>query len=439
MVMAQKNYFVYLQTDDQAAFYIRMADKVFSSTASGYLILPNLSDTTYSINFGLAKSSQPETQFSFAVNNIDHGFLIKKFPDGLSMFDLQTLSLIKAINFNGLDKDAVAFESKTDRFTTVLSKAADDPALLKSPAGKKLQENKASESEVAKSIPTAVLNTNTYFDSTSKTKADSVRSVVSAESPLQHPDTGNLKPSATLSTKVDESSAVNTSLSSGETTVPKANDTISKKANGGIAAGYPIKTPVDSMEMLVNFKPSAVKRYSESSTTEGFGLVYLDRQSEEQTDTIRVLIVPSRTAFNTPSTQAPNASDAEDSLHAIVHKTTQTDTALNVTKPASLQNPGKTNCVGVASDKDFLKLRKNMASQSSDEDMISEARKSFKARCFTTEQVRYLSSLFLTSGGKYNFFDAAYTHVVDVSNFQILELEIKDEYFKKRFKALIGE
>ena len=80
-----------------------------------------------------------------------------------------------------------------------------------------------------------------------------------------------------------------------------------------------------------------------------------------------------------------------------------------------------------------------MASENTDEGMIAEAKKYFKSKCFTTEQVKNLSALFLTSAGKYQFFDAAYLHVSDQKNFSSLESEIKDDYYLKRFKALIGE
>ena len=80
-----------------------------------------------------------------------------------------------------------------------------------------------------------------------------------------------------------------------------------------------------------------------------------------------------------------------------------------------------------------------MAARESDEAMVQEAKKSFKAKCYTTEQVRLLSTLFLTSAGKYQFFDAAYFYVSDRGRFATLQSEIKDDYYLRRFKALIGE
>jgi hypothetical protein len=80
-----------------------------------------------------------------------------------------------------------------------------------------------------------------------------------------------------------------------------------------------------------------------------------------------------------------------------------------------------------------------MAARATDEAMVDEARKSFKSRCFTTEQIRNLSALFLTSAGKYQFFDAAFMHVSDPEQFASLQSDIKDDYYLRRFKALIGE
>ena len=104
----------------------------------------------------------------------------------------------------------------------------------------------------------------------------------------------------------------------------------------------------------------------------------------------------------------------------------------------TVENPA-TNCKSIASEKDFMKLRKNMAAKENDEAMINEAKKSFKSKCFTVEQLRYLSTLFLTSAAKYQFFDTSYEHVTNKKDFTTLQSELKDEYYLKRFKALVGE
>ena len=72
-----------------------------------------------------------------------------------------------------------------------------------------------------------------------------------------------------------------------------------------------------------------------------------------------------------------------------------------------------------------------------DEEMVAEAKKYFKIKCFNTAQLKNLSTLFLNDEGKYNFFDAAYKHVSDKASFVTLQSELKDEYFINRFKAII--
>ena len=64
------------------------------------------------------------------------------------------------------------------------------------------------------------------------------------------------------------------------------------------------------------------------------------------------------------------------------------------------------DCKNFATEEDFLKLRKKMAAAENADDMISIAKKVFKTKCFTTEQVKNLSVLFLSDNGKYDFFDA---------------------------------
>ena len=78
-----------------------------------------------------------------------------------------------------------------------------------------------------------------------------------------------------------------------------------------------------------------------------------------------------------------------------------------------------------------------MAAETADDDMVSEARKYFKTKCFTVLQLKNLSTLFLNDDGKYKFFDAAYIYVSDAENFTGLQSELKDEYYINRFKAML--
>ena len=78
-----------------------------------------------------------------------------------------------------------------------------------------------------------------------------------------------------------------------------------------------------------------------------------------------------------------------------------------------------------------------MAAKETDDAMISEAKNYFKTKCFTSEQVKNLSALFLNDENKYKFFDAAYSYVSDADKFSALQSEIKDEYYINRFRAML--
>ncbi len=106
----------------------------------------------------------------------------------------------------------------------------------------------------------------------------------------------------------------------------------------------------------------------------------------------------------------------------------------NTTKPVMVNS----DCKSLATQDDFLKLRKKMAAEGTDEEMVDIAKKVFRSKCFTTEQIKNLSVLFLKDDGKYKFFDAAYPFVSDSNNFSSLETQLSDAYFITRFKAMVN-
>ena len=414
-VSAQKVYFVYLQTEDQSPFYVRMGDKIYSSASSGYLILPNLVDTTYYLSVGFAKSIEPEAKFSVAVNQNDRGFLIKKFDDGLALFDFEELSVVKS---NATPKDNTVYETKTDNFSNVLSKAAGDPSIVKVPVVKKEDPVKPKPEPEKKE----------------ETKPAGEVTVESSNSTA---------PSTDVTQEAIKGGTVKTDV---KTEVQAKTDTVASLQQG-VKETTVQQPPVSKEETPVQevvYKPSVVSRRSESSTTEGFGIVYLDRMGES-TDTIRILIPSSKIklAAETESAPAVEMETVKEKTEPIAE--TRKPESSSAKETAARENisikreESKTSCNNTASEKDFMKLRKKMAAKENDDEMITEAKKEFRNKCYSVEQIRYLSTLFLTSAAKYQFFDAAYQHVSDSNNFASLQSEIRDDYYLKRFKALIGE
>ncbi|MEJ7682443.1 MAG: DUF4476 domain-containing protein [Segetibacter sp.] len=94
-------------------------------------------------------------------------------------------------------------------------------------------------------------------------------------------------------------------------------------------------------------------------------------------------------------------------------------------------------CKNVATDEDYARLRRKMAMGTTDEKMINEAKKIYRNKCFTTSQIKSLSTLFLSDEGRYNFFNASYNSVADLSRYSLLESEFIDPAYANRFKALL--
>ena len=95
------------------------------------------------------------------------------------------------------------------------------------------------------------------------------------------------------------------------------------------------------------------------------------------------------------------------------------------------------DCVNFATEYDLDKLRVRMVDEVTAEDRISAAKKIFRTKCFTTRQIRALTELFLNDEGKYKFLDAAYPFVSDSQDFRKLADLLKEDYYVKRFYAMI--
>lgn len=392
----QKVYFVYLQNEGHEPFFVRMNNKIYSSSSSGYLILSKLRDSSYNINVGFPGGQWPEQKFSFTVNKKDQGYLLKNFGEKeWGLFDLQTMAVKMAAANN--ERDVVTEKKEVNAFTEMLSKAADDSTLKEKVILVKTEEKKFEEikqPEEKKEEPKQELKK----DDIAVEKKEDIKPVEKKEEPVVE-----IKEQPVLNSETKQIDSL-------------ALLTESKSEN---------KPPEEIYER------SAVKRRSESSTTEGFGLVFLDIYPGGETDTIRILI--------------PNNNNRTVPLEEIKQDVKEVKPVDSVQSLESIRksvesNPvlyKKNTCKSIATEDDFFKLRKKMAGVSKDDNMIAEARKVFKVKCFTTQQVRNLSLLFLEDEGKYKFFDLAYEYVSDTENFASLQSELKGDYFINRFKAML--
>ncbi len=74
---ANAQYYAYIEAEGQQPFYLRIGQKLYSSNASGFLILPRLDGTDMAIKIGFPENLYPEVAFSLTTANRDRGFLLR--------------------------------------------------------------------------------------------------------------------------------------------------------------------------------------------------------------------------------------------------------------------------------------------------------------------------------------------------------------------------
>lgn len=126
---SQQTNYLYIEAEKGQLFYVKIGDKVYSSSPGGYAIITGLKENNYSLSVGFPKNVYPEQYFTVALNQTDKGFQLKNLGEkGWALFDLQTMDLINSNNNKDAEQQGQA--KKTDAFSTLLSQVVNDPAVL---------------------------------------------------------------------------------------------------------------------------------------------------------------------------------------------------------------------------------------------------------------------------------------------------------------------
>jgi hypothetical protein len=430
----QQNHFVYIQTENKQPFYIKLNNKLLSSSASGYLIIPKLQDGSYELTIGFPKNEWSEQNVTCAVNKKDAGYLLKDFGDkGWGLFNLQTMEVAMSGDAAATNKVVIEENKKETAVTAAPVPVAIDSAMVKKnedkPAVK--EEVKPVVDEVKKETVVAVSPVPVAIDSVviKKVEASSVikeevKSVVDTgkkeETKSPAPITKLLNVNTAEGAEMIYVDNANGKADTISVFIPAQKDTINAQAQ-------PQKK---QEEPKVELQNAVVQKVEEPKPEEA----KIEKEIPKTTDTKFIdIILPNPNA-------KPDTAVKQIKPEIFTEKKVDTNAVPvpekqkeNITKP-DLSN---SNCKALASEDDFLKLRKKMAAETTDDDMVDAARKTFKIKCFTTSQIKNLCVLFLNDEGRYKFFDAAYPFVSDVYNFNTLEMLLTDNYFINRFKVMI--
>lgn len=419
VAFSQKVYFIYLQSEAEQPFFVKINEKTYNSAPSGYLLLSNLKDSTCNFKVSFPQNKWPDQQFSVIIKSKDHGYLLKNFSEkGWGLFDLQTMSVL--MSENGAREKAGQTELKeVSAFTETLSRAANDPSLKEKPVFAVIKKEEKTEA-----VQPAVVKTEKIVS-----KEEPVSEILAQTKKDEKSESS--QPPVTKEEKIvlKGQPAGDTGTQLKKEDPPIVREEIEKKEVS--PAGLTRDEIVSQIEKIKTspvqeYKRSVVVKRSESSTTDGFGLTFVDQYADGQKDTIQIIIPNSNILIAETRDQTTDGKKFLDITESSVES-----------KPATAPGTQKTSCSSSASENDFLKLRKKMAGQKTEEAMINDAKKAFAAKCFNTVQIKNLGNLFLNEASKFQFYEAAYPFSSDRDNFAVLQAELKENYFIHRFKNLV--
>jgi hypothetical protein len=429
-VKAQQTHFVYLQTDNGQPFYVKLDNKVISSSAEGYVILPNITEGNYQIAVGFPKKEHPEEKFSLKAGNNNEGFVIKNFADkGMQLFNLQTLALINGASDSGKTADAPV-KKDSDAFSTMLAGVVKDSSILQNHQVQSAPQvvAKVDSSTAAKPDSSNVANKSAativpVVKPGPVAKNDSVSKILSNEN-----ESGlTMLYSDTDADKTDTISVF----------IPAQNDAAPQEETKAVVENKNADNSAPAAQVQTDFTitPTVIKPAKENS-----GFVFrkdsVVENNEPENRPVQVFTIGPAKEKATGKKEEASESN-EEAIRKTSKENNPSEGQMILLPKVVTSSKVNSDCKTFASNGDFLRLRKKMAAENSSEDMIKVARKYFRNACFSTEQIKDLSYLFLDDKGRYMFFDAAYPHTSDSDQYQLLESQLTDQYYINRFQAMI--
>lgn len=438
-ISAQERYFLAIQSDDHQPFYVRVANKTWSSSAVGNVVVPSLGDSTYQVSVGFPRSKFPEQNFLVSFNRKDLGYTLKQGSG-------QEWNLVSWNSGEKLEPRAgtkaetnwYGDKKKEDAFTNLMAAVVNDSAVLYVAQVKELP---GKQEVFAKAEPA----TEKPVDSSLTIITDTVKSVAT-----------NVSLADTLVTKTDTVQALAVNTATPATSLPK--DTLTVKVDTALAV---VATPREdgagstAGPILVYTAPKpTVSKLQDYVNGKGRTLIYADSSAagidtisvviDLEPDTIKDIAIQQPVTENkatvvvdTPQKSAPVVVDTPK-----VVAESPVVTAVEVKDTATAGDKKKlvlinSDCVNFATDNDIDKLRVKMLDEPSIESKVAATKKLFKSKCIYTRQIRALSELFANDEGRFRFFEQCYPFTADTAEFRSLLSLLSEDAYIARFKTLV--
>ena len=369
---SQQTHFIYIQSEDRQPFYVRLKEKIISSTESGYLFVPKLEQGQLNFTLGFPKNAWPSSSYSLEIENKDLGFQLKKVDDHTwALYNIQSSDLLSPQEVNKVSNQII--ETSTDEFTNILAEVSNTP-----------------------SVKQKKINTDTPLVAVTKieeNKVDKQVSTAEVEIVVSQPlDTQTI---AKLEVPVVENQTM----------------TDEKPEKGG----------KKSKKSKIKSEPSNITQDFSFLDSTGRSLTYTIKEGDNE-DHVVVFI-----SYEKPLVFPKEEPDTTANM--VVEPTLIADYAQSDNQPM-------VRCMSVAEEKDFIKVRRKMTQEDNEVKMIEVAEKAFKDKCFNTDQIRYLAVLFINEDNRLAFIKMSVTYTSDLSMFGSLQQLFNTEKNIKSFKEI---
>jgi hypothetical protein len=464
-VISQHYHFVYIQGENQQAFYMKKSGELISSSATGFVILPKLQAGTHQFTIGFPKNQWPEYEFQVEIKSSDRGFTLKNFDNkGWGLFDLQTLEVVMGKKIDPPKVQAVPETPKSnDPFAVILASAVGDEGIREtalvamkfdkpapvaartSPApsvtkAETVPDPPAAKTETISAPPAAKTETTS---APPLVKADDVSKPVQTETAkLPTIDQPKIVPKQE-EVKLPEKPAEDTKDTAQHTTPPKPTEADSKP----VIAPPVVKTPeppvtkeevkaapaLKSEPVMATIPPqvktdSVVAAKTATGPTEQKNVYTLYRQirkiseirSWKTTELIFIDIVGS----------------VSDTITVIIDDGVAEEPKQEVST-VPVPPPNRQDCKEMATEQDMLSLRKKVLRQKTEEDMLSLTIKDIRSKCYSVDMLQGTSYVFVTDKMRYSLLEQAYPFVYDPANYSKLERLLTTDEYINRFRDLI--
>ncbi len=446
--IAQRDHFVYLQTDNQEPFYIVFGGVNYSSSSAGHLILPKLADAEYKVDIGFP-GKIATTTFVIPISGKDEGYLIATDAEKPSLRHVLSGATMQAYQPPAPKPVVVVKEEAKPEVTAIEKKVEPTVTAAVVVAADSVASAPVAVTVKSEAAPPAETDKPVTMDTKTMTLEEKLKALEAEEARMM----ASYKKGEPVKNSAGKEANKQEKKTSAANAIPEGKTGETIYVEGAAAATVAKKTEseatpkTETKSAVVNTVPPVQSTATKSAPGVG-DRKFLDM--ELGVDSAQ-LVKPIAETNNVPTQKANTVIAAVNSavsdtmqMHASTPKAAETLVAaevqekkadtVNTIKPvAAARKP----CTQIMSDSAFSKLQTTLDAITDEDDLIYEARKSFKQQCVTTYQIKTIAAAAKTDALRYRMLDAAWPYAADYFNYRELRSLLKDDYYITRFDAMI--